>query len=255
MGTSTSILIRAQARGGKFLGPDIGYSYVTVRDVSTGQILAEGMATGDSGVLTQQAAPPANASNGVVLQGTTPWWLTETSGNPSPTAGFLATFDLDAPALVQITAASIANGVPSQQRTSIRMWIPPGAQLTTPPGLVLEIAGLNVEIIDPNPTVPPQSGQSIPITGWVTMMCGCKISNGTAWPTSEFVVSADIVDSSGTTVASTTLTIPTPNGVPSTYTGSLTCPTASGSYTLIVSAVQASTSNTGGSAWVFSVSS
>src|SRR6185436_17765388 len=87
MGTSTSILIRVQARGGKFLGPDIGYSFITVCDVASGQLLAQSVGAGDSGQLGTTLVP--NASTGVVFSAPeTPNWLAATAGSPLPTAGF-----------------------------------------------------------------------------------------------------------------------------------------------------------------------
>jgi len=254
MGTSTSILVRVQARGGKFLGPDIGYSYVTVRDVANGQLLAQSVAAGDSGQLGTALMP--SVSTGVVLSSpTTPNWLAPTAGTPSPTAGFLGTFDLDAPALIEISAAGTPNGVPNQHTTSVRMWIWPGAQLTTEPGLVLELPGLNVQILEPNPAQLPPSGQSIAVTAWVTMMCGCKIIDGGAWPTGEFAVNAYLVAPGGTIASSCAMTIQTNDGkqVASVFTGSLPYPATTGEYQLIVGAVQAATSNAGGSGLVLSL--
>lgn len=254
MGTSTSILVRVQARGGKFLGPDIGYSYITVRDAASGQPLAQSVAAGDSGQLGTALVP--NVSTGVVLSSPqTPNWLSSTAGTPSPTAGFLATFDLDAPALLEIAAAGMPNGIPNQHTTSVRMWIWPGAQLTTEPGLVLELPGLNVQILEPNPAQPAPSGQNIALTAWVTMMRGCKIADGGAWPANEFDVNAWLVAPDGTIASSCVMTIQTNDGteVPSVFTGSLPWPPAAGDYQLIVGAVQAATSNAGGSALVLSL--
>lgn len=263
MATSTSILVRVQARGGKFLGPDIGYSWVTVRNVATGQVLASSAATGDSGQLGTTLLP--NSSTGVVLsevitplsETLTPNWLQATAGTPSPTAGFLATFDLDAATLVEVSAAAMAGGVASQYATSVRMWIWPGAQLTTEPGLVLEIPGLNVQLLEPNPAAPPASGAPIAVMAWVTMMCGCKIGDaqGGAWPTNEFQINAWLVASNGTVVSTVPLSIKTTNGqqVPSVFTGSLPYPDATGEYQLVVGAVQPSTSNIGGAALVVSL--
>jgi len=253
--TSTSILVRVQARGGKFLGPDIGYSYVTVRNVASGRLLAQSVAAGDSGQLGTTLVP--NVSTGVVLSSpTTPNWLAPTSGTPSPTAGFLATFDLDAPALIEISAAGTPNGIPNQHTTSVRMWIWPGAQLTTEPGLVLELPGLNVQILTPNPAQPPPvSSTSIAVTAWVTMMCGCKIIDGGAWPTGEFDVNAYLIAPGGTIASSCVMAIQTNDGkqVASVFTGSLPYPATSGEYQLIVGAVQPATSNAGGSALVLTL--
>src|ERR1043166_656080 len=110
--TQTSILIRVQARGGKFLGPDIGYSFVTVRKAATGELLAQSVAAGDSGQLSTSLS--ATASTNTIVYGTTVNWLAPTSGSPSPTAGFLATFDLEQPTIIEISAAGMTNGVPNQ---------------------------------------------------------------------------------------------------------------------------------------------
>jgi len=50
MATTTPMLIRVQANGGKFLADDIGGAEVTVRDARTGRWLDGGRAQGpDSG--------------------------------------------------------------------------------------------------------------------------------------------------------------------------------------------------------------
>ena len=250
MPQATSILIRVQARGGKFLGPDIGYSFVTVRNAATGELLAQSVASGDSGQIGTDFS--SSASTNVIVSGLTSTvnWLSATSGSPSPTAGFLATFDLDQPAMIEIAAAGITNGIPNQATTSARMWIWPGAQLTQEPGVILEMAGLNVEILEPNPAQPPAAGQPIAVTAWVTMMCGCKIADDLSWPTGEFTITASLLDANATTSASTELKIETNNGqqVASVFTGSLPCPSTSGYYQLVVTAIQPALSNSGGAA-------
>ncbi|HEV7239486.1 MAG TPA: hypothetical protein VGQ36_09620 [Thermoanaerobaculia bacterium] len=255
MSTSTSILIRVQARGGKFLGPDIGYSFITVRDVASGRILAQSTAAGDSGQLGTTLTP--GVSTGVVLSAPlTPNWLSATQGTPSPTAGFLAMFDLDAPTLIEVSAAGTPNGVANQHRTSVTMWIWPGAQLTTEPGLVLELPGLNVQLLSPNPSAPPPKGATITVTAWVTMMCGCKIADGGAWPTSEFQVNAWLVGPNGMVTLASTLAIEknaSGQEIPSVFTGTLPYPETSGAYQLVVAAIQPATSNAGGSALVLSL--
>jgi hypothetical protein len=88
------------------------------------------------------------------------------------------------------------------------------------------------------------------------MMCGCKIADGGAWPTSEFQVNAWLVGANGMTGLASALTIEKDtngNDVPSIFTGTLSYPETSGEYQLIVAAVQPATSNAGGSALVLTL--
>jgi len=45
--TETRITVRVQARGGKFLGDDIGGAVVTIRDAMTGELFATGTTAGN----------------------------------------------------------------------------------------------------------------------------------------------------------------------------------------------------------------
>jgi len=47
--TNTRLIIRVIARGGKFLGNDIGGALITVRDAQTGELLHSGQTQGGSG--------------------------------------------------------------------------------------------------------------------------------------------------------------------------------------------------------------
>ena len=92
--SSTSITVRVQTKGGKFLADDIGGSEVTIRDAQTGEWLAGGLALGtDSGNLSNLYSSNASLSAIVTPPGSpngtpTVWWLspdTATSGS-SPTS-------------------------------------------------------------------------------------------------------------------------------------------------------------------------
>src|ERR1051325_3582682 len=50
MGKKTRVDVRVIAKGGKYLGDDIGGALVTVEDVHTGESLARGTTSGGSGV-------------------------------------------------------------------------------------------------------------------------------------------------------------------------------------------------------------
>src|SRR5271157_1939867 len=54
---STTITVRVIARGGKFLGDDIGGAHVTIRDVRSGELLASGRTRGGSGPASLMTTP------------------------------------------------------------------------------------------------------------------------------------------------------------------------------------------------------
>ena len=208
---NTTILIRVQARGGKFLGPDINFSYVWVKDAATGKVLTEGPAgsgSADSGNLCPDEAVttcpdvlPANgSSSGVVLtydDPSSPPTVRYLTANPSHppsipgTASFLACFDLTQPTLLEIVAA----GADRRYRGSGTMWAVPGMQLVNEPGYIVEIPGLAVTIKDTY-----RVKDAFEVVAKVTMMCGCPIdSPQTAknpdfipWPVTEFEVNAQL---------------------------------------------------------------
>src|SRR4051812_16463246 len=105
MTATTSILVRVQAKGGKFLADDIGGSEVTIRDAQTGEWLADGLALGtDSGNLSNQYSagaslntivtpPPPNTSDPYVVQ-----WLSA----DVTTSGLAADLAISRPTLLEI---------------------------------------------------------------------------------------------------------------------------------------------------------
>jgi hypothetical protein len=236
----TNVLVRVQARGGKFLGPDIGYSGVTVRDVESGRILARGVATGGSGDQPTTSFSPGTSRDVILAPGNVVYWLSPVT--TPPTAGFLATVDLERPTLVEISACGLTNGLSNEHTVSVQTWLVPGADLTEEPGVVLIMPGLNVQILAP--TIPsPPAAPSFTVTAWVTMMCGCKISNasGSLWQPSEFAVNATLSDVGGGIICDKPMTL---SATPSMYTAEMQLP-SNGEYKLVVTAVQASEGNVG----------
>src|SRR5262249_50204444 len=95
------VLVPVQARGGKFLGPDIGSSGVVIRNAVSGRILAHGVASGGSGDTPTSSFTAGASRDTIVVQPATVNWLSPVT--TPPTAGFLATLDLDRPTLVEIS--------------------------------------------------------------------------------------------------------------------------------------------------------
>jgi hypothetical protein len=241
MGKSTSVLIRVQARSGKFLGPNAKQTEISVLNGGN-VIFGPVVTTGDSGNTDPDVgAPfPPTASRDVIAVAPTDggppagaYWLTA-DDDPAKTAGVKATFMLDCPSLLEFRATT--NGI----TTSTMMWVVPGMQLTCEPGLLLSVPGLLVSV---SATV----GAQIDVTAGVTMMCGCPITaptwpqNGPEpyWPEPEFQVFATLQPQNGESVTQQ-MTFATTN----TFTTSFPTPETGGS-TISVYALQQAESNVG----------
>lgn len=237
----TSVLVRVQAKGGKFLGPDAGYSQVTLKQADTGEVLAQGTASGGSGNLLAAFVPSATRAPVVTTQASgaqSLLWLSAMPPTIPPTAGFVAILDLDAPLLVSFTADALTDGAPNGHGVTETMWVTPGADLTAEPGMVLVIPGLIVKVL-----AATVSGSELTVTAWVSMMCGCKIDPTLPWLPTEFAVTATVTDATGQQVAQTALAYQTT----STFGTStpIALPSGSGTYTVTVTAVQPAEANVG----------
>lgn len=246
---STSITVRVQAKGGKFLADDIGGSEVTIRDGLTGEWLGGGLALGtDSGNMSNLYSPNASLSTIVTppdsLNGTpTVWWLSPDTA----TSGLVVELDISRPTLLEITAFGPLGGLQSAHRVTTTQWIVPGQSLDQGPGFVVEIPGLLVQVMEPATHLAILS-TSLPYTVSfqvnVTMMCGCQIDAGQPWIPDDFAVTAAIGPVG--LPPSETVLLSFPGDTPSLFTGSWQVPLgASGFFQAVITAVQRSTGNTG----------
>lgn len=238
--TTTRVLVRVQAKGGKFVGPDAGYAQVTLRNADTGEVLARDIAAGGSGQLSGSFSPSATRQAIVTpMYGTqTLLWLSATPDEP--TAGLTATLELQAPTRVEFSAAGLTGGEANGHTVSQTMWVVPGADLTAEPGVVLLLPGLIVKDVAATPT----AGQGlVAVTAFVSMMCGCKIDPTLPWLPPEFLVTATVTNEAGHEVGQGTLTCQGMS-VFSTGTQSVGVP-GPGTYTVTVNAVQAAEGNAG----------
>lgn len=250
MTATTSITVRVQAKGGKFLADDIGGSEVTIRDAQTGERLAGGLALGtDSGNLSNQYSPgaslntivtppPPNTGDPYVVQ-----WLSA----DATTSGLTAELAISRPTLLEITAYGPLGGLQSAHRVTTTQWIVPGQSLDEPPGFVVEIPGLLVQVMEPATHLAILSTSlpyTVPLQANVTMMCGCQIADGQPWIPSDFAVTAAIGPVGQPPLEIVKLDFP--GATPSLYFGSYTVPAgATGFYQAVFTAVQRSTGNTG----------
>jgi hypothetical protein len=233
---STPSLFRVQAKGGKFLGDDIGGATITVRDARTGQWLGGGRVQGDSGNLSASYAPTASPSVIVAPPGTL-YWLVPDLG----TSKLYLDLPLSAPTLLEVEAYGPVGGLQSAQKVVTHLWALP-RPLPLPP-VIVELPGLVVQVLAPAthqeyPKVP----QDVTFSINVTMMCGCPIGGNPYWLPSDFLVSATVTRLESR-VAPELVSLKW-QGSPSLYSGTYRIETA-GYYQADITAVQQSTGNIG----------
>lgn len=245
-GKTTSILVRVQAKGGKFLADDIGGAEVTLRDAQTGRWLDGGLARGSSsGNLV--SAYTANASTSVIVTpasapNATPQiqWLV-----PEPATSHLeVSLDIARPTLLEVTAFGPLGGLQSAHRATLTQWIVPGQTIDQGPGFVVELPGLLVQVMQPptHLTIPSTSlPYTVPLLANVAMMCGCPIAEGEPWIPADFSVTAAI-GPVGQPARDTLVLAYTGNT--SQFSGSYQV-TAAADYQAVITAAQKSTGNTG----------
>src|ERR1700676_3781556 len=97
-GKETKVMIRAIARDAKVIGTHVGGARITVRDVATGEILAQGMqqgGTGDTDVIMKKPH-----TRGMAVY------------NSTDASGYLAVLHLDKPTVVEISAEGPLGNAP-----------------------------------------------------------------------------------------------------------------------------------------------
>ena len=239
MGTQTQIDVRVIAKDGKYLGNDVGGALVTIHDVQTGELLAHGSTNGGSGVANLMDIP-----------------LPRYAVLPVDEASvFTATFDLDEPKLIRVTAYGPQGAQQSANTVSQTQWVYPGKDITGGAkggGLLLEIPGLVVQVLNPPTHFLPQTApEHIDIRVNVTMMCGCPIGVGhPPWHPAQFEVKA-VVKQGATIVTEVPLEYQEnePFDVPSQFAGTWPVPPNDTDqpaiYDIIVFAFQQKNGNTG----------
>lgn len=237
MGKPTQIDVRVMAKGGKYLGDDIGGALVTVHDVHSGELLARGTTSGGSGLKNLMDICVTRSE---VL-------------SVEAASVFTASLDLSEPRLIRVTAYGPLAAQQSANTVSLTQWVYPEKNITGGAkggGFLLEIPGLVVQILNP-PThfLPKVSPQEIEIRANVTMMCGCPIGIP-PWIPEQFEVMAVIKQGEYSSIE-----LPlkfdddAPYGIPSQFANKWTVPkNETGQpeiYEIIVSAFQQATGNTG----------
>ncbi len=150
----TKVMVRAVSRDAKVIQDPVGGARITIREVATGTVLAQGVQKGRSGNTELIMVKPR-------ARGATVY---DTPG----TAGFLATLQLARPTVVEITAEGPLGNPQATQRASKTLLLVPGQHLLGE-GVLLEIHGFIVALLAPASDVRPAVGQPLPVRVKVTM--------------------------------------------------------------------------------------
>lgn len=224
--TVTRVMIRVVSRDAKIIGSGVGGVRVRVVDAKTGELLAEGVQEGGTGD-TQLIMSTAHGRGMKVF---------DTEG----AAGFLAELRLNEPTIVTISAVGPLGHPQATQSASKQMLIMPGGHVEGD-GVILELHGFIVEILQPEPLVPAEG--TLNVRAQVRMMCGCPLTPGGMWNSDRIAIEARLW-ADGKVVARAPLSFA---GEASMFSGKLAVPNGQSwrDVELEVSAAQPETQNFG----------
>lgn len=195
------IKVRLQARGGKFLGPNVSTPSLVVRRPGDPTPLFTGMFN-NAASGTVVATPTTGASrNTIVVQPSPKTEFYPAAGSyalepPGDEAMIVACFDLAEPSPVEFIATAYTKNPVVALSASATMQLSPGMTLLNDPGLLLTVPGLIVGDVSAS-----YHAGVLTISATVTMMCGCPITpqpwttppdTEPYWPSYAFEVTASI---------------------------------------------------------------
>lgn len=223
--TTTRVMIRVVSHDAKIIGSAVGGARITVRDARTGSLLARGVQEGGTGDTQRLVVEPRARGQRVF----------DTEG----AAGFLAELALTGPTQVRIEAEGPLDTPQASQRVSRTMLLVPGHDVLGD-GVVLELYGFAVELLEPSGDLHDAPGSEIAVRARVTMLCGCPTEPGGLWDSAGYAIEARIVRDD--TVLQTAIL--TYAGETSVYAGRVSVPAEDG-LSLQILAMDPSTANFG----------
>jgi hypothetical protein len=202
----TQITVRAVSNDAKLLQDPVGGARITIEDAETGEVLAEGRQTGDSGSTDKMMRQPHE-------RGAT---IYDVPG----AARYETTLALTEPTRVRVTAEGPLDYPQAMQTASKTLTLVPGEDVTGD-GLTLTLHGFIVEVLSPaEGDVRP--GDDVAVRARVRMMCGCPTEPGGFWDATRYTIAAQLLRD-GRVVAETPLSFA---GTTSEYEGTLSVPDA-----------------------------
>jgi len=152
---STKVIVRVVSRDSKVVGSGVGGAFVRIRNLETGEVLAQGKQLGGTGDTERIMNRPHR--RGEILYGT-------------PDAAFFqAEILLDKPAQVEIYTEAPLGYPHNVQRGSKTLTLIPGKHIMGE-GVIIELNGLIVNILSPSPKESLKKGDKIMVKAEVRML-------------------------------------------------------------------------------------
>jgi hypothetical protein len=219
----TRVVTHVITHDAKLIGTAVGGVRVTIRDVVTNRMLAEGRQLGGTGD-TKRIMQDARGRTDTIYAG-------------GDGARYEASFSLSVPTLVDITAEGPLDYPDQMVQATKRVLLLPGQEIGGD-GVVLELHGYVIDLMGPDTTRALSASSPIAVRARVRMICSCPTQPGGMWEVNS-VVARLVRDSA--VVAETKLTYA---GEQSIYSGELGKVDA-GSYRLEVIAASPSSVTNG----------
>ncbi|MEM5789036.1 MAG: hypothetical protein AAGU11_17115 [Syntrophobacteraceae bacterium] len=156
MAVPTQITVRVLTKGAKFLGTSMGGALVTIKDVHTGKLFAEGLTSGGTGDTERIMRTP--------LSGETPL-------SDEGAASFTATIDIESPRLIEVSAYGPMANRQAANKVSATQWVVPGKHITQGDAWLILMPGMAVDVLAPPAHITlAKSERSVRIDANVIMM-------------------------------------------------------------------------------------
>jgi hypothetical protein len=152
---TTKVIVRVVARDAQVIGSGVGGAHVRIKNLETGEILAEGKQEGGAGSTDRIMIRPH--PRGEVIYGT------------FGAASFEAKIPLERPTQVEIDAEGPLSYPQSVQKGSKTMLLIPGKHITGD-GVIIELNGLIVNILSPSPQESLKAGEKALVRAEVRML-------------------------------------------------------------------------------------
>jgi len=152
---TTKVIVRVVARDAQVIGSGVGGALVRIKNLETGEILAEGKQEGGAG-----------STDRIMIR---PHQRGETTYGTFGAAFFEAKIPLERPTQVQIDAEGPLAYPQSIQKGSKTMLLIPGKHITGD-GIIIELNGLIVNILSPSPKESLKAGEKALVRAEVRML-------------------------------------------------------------------------------------